>query len=447
MKRLNISVNRRYLRFDDGAPFFWLGDTAWELFHRTTLEEAEVYLENRRQKGFTVIQAVALAELDGLNTPNAYGERPLADNNPLQPNESYFQYVDRVIELAGQRGIFVALLPTWGDKIELLGHGIGPIIFNPANAFPYGQWIGRRYREVWNLIWINGGDRPGGGANQAIWNALGEGIKSVDPHHLMTFHPPGGGDGRSSSEWFQQAGWLDFHLAQSGHERKDLPNYQIVAHDYALTPVHPCLDGEPRYEDHPVNWKPLEQGWFDDYDARQAAYWAMFAGAFGHTYGCHPLWQFYQAGRDPVGFARRPWRQALDLPGASHMAHVKNLFLSRPFFTRVPDHSLVVPKPHRGEPTLMATRGENYRYAFVYLPVGGEVTLDLHHFPGRTVTAWWYDPRTGWALDPRIIPNRGLLALWAPSRGRGQDWVLVLDDADTGFPTPGTPTATAILCS
>src|SRR5208283_3637911 len=125
MNRLSISTNRRYL-LDENGPFFWLGDTAWELFHRLDLAEAEYYLENRRRKGFTVIQAVALAEIDGLNTPNAYGERPLRENDPLQPNPRYFECVDAVIRLACGKGLWIALLPTWGDKVEMLPHGKGP---------------------------------------------------------------------------------------------------------------------------------------------------------------------------------------------------------------------------------------------------------------------------------------------------------------------------------
>jgi hypothetical protein len=82
---LRVSENNRFLTHATGVPFLWLGDTAWELFHRLDREDAERYLENRRQKGFTVIQAVALAELDGLNTPNPYGERPLFDNDPPPP--------------------------------------------------------------------------------------------------------------------------------------------------------------------------------------------------------------------------------------------------------------------------------------------------------------------------------------------------------------------------
>ena len=116
--RLVVSENKRFLMFSDGTPFFYLGDTGWELFHRLSYHEAEKYLENRRQKGFTVIQAVILAELDGLNTPNRNGDKPLINNDPLRPNETYFAFVDSVIRLAESKGIFIGLLPTWGDKVD-----------------------------------------------------------------------------------------------------------------------------------------------------------------------------------------------------------------------------------------------------------------------------------------------------------------------------------------
>src|SRR6188472_2788845 len=74
LPRLRVSENRRFLVTADGQPFFWLGDTAWELFHRQTREDAERYLRDRAERRFTVIQAVALAEFDGLGTPNAYGQ-------------------------------------------------------------------------------------------------------------------------------------------------------------------------------------------------------------------------------------------------------------------------------------------------------------------------------------------------------------------------------------
>ena len=64
--QFTISPNHRYL-LKDGKPFFWMGDTAWELFHRLNKEEADRYLKRRSEQGFTVVQAVVLAEMDGLH--------------------------------------------------------------------------------------------------------------------------------------------------------------------------------------------------------------------------------------------------------------------------------------------------------------------------------------------------------------------------------------------
>ena len=125
LPRITVSDNDRFLQTEDGAPFFWLGDTAWELFHRLTREEAELYLENRRRKGLNVIQAVALAEFEGIRTPNAYGDFALVNEDPTRPNEAYFRLVDEIIDLAAAKGLYVGLLPTWGDKVTPLW-GAGP---------------------------------------------------------------------------------------------------------------------------------------------------------------------------------------------------------------------------------------------------------------------------------------------------------------------------------
>jgi hypothetical protein len=117
--RLRISENGRFLITEDGAPFFWLGDTAWELFHRLRMEEVDYYFRNRKEKQFTLIQAVALAEFNGLDTPNVYGNQPFKDNNPEAPDEAYWKFVDEVIP--ERHYIYVGLLPTWGDKLLIFG--------------------------------------------------------------------------------------------------------------------------------------------------------------------------------------------------------------------------------------------------------------------------------------------------------------------------------------
>lgn len=430
--KLKVSENNRFLVFDDGTPFFYLADTGWELFHRLSKTDAEKYLENRREKGFTVIQAVILAELDGLNTPNMEGEKPLIDNDPTKINEAYFKHVDWVIKKAEEKGIFIGLLPTWGDKVDKQW-GVGPVIFNAENAEKYGEIVGMRYKDFKNIIWINGGDRQGGGNNFPVWNALAKGIKKYDKNHLMTFHPMGY---NSSSKWFHNEKWLDFNMMQTGHSERSYEVYsKLMVADYNLKPVKPTFDGEPRYEDHPHNWKPEELGWFDDADVRQAAYWNLFTGGFGHTYGCHAIWQMLAPGREPVGFARNTWQKDLDLPGAWDMIHVRNLMESRPFTDRIPFQEIVKNENQKMTEFITATRGRDY--VMVYIPTGLAAQLDLKLCGWPKAKGWWYNCQTGEAEFFGEMETSQEKSFQPKTGGRENDWVLVLDNAKINFKKPG----------
>ena len=326
--------------FEDGTPFFYLGDTGWELFHRLNKEETEKYLENRRAKGFTVIQAVVLAELDGLNTPNAEGNKPLINNNPLTPNEKYFEHVDWVIKKAEEKGIFIGVLPTWGDKWNRKW-GEGPQIFNPENAKAYGKFIGQRYKNNPNIIWILGGDRPiESEIQRQIIVAMAEGLHEGDGgRHLISFHPTGG---TGSSQYLPNEPWLDFNMRQNGHSLSYTERYYMTNDDYRIEPAKPVIDAEPVYEDHPINFNPDANGHSTSADVRRPLYWDLFSGAFGHTYGHHSVWQMWAPSRDPVNRPLMPWYEAIDQPGAWQMMYGRLLMESRPFLTRIPDNTIIV---------------------------------------------------------------------------------------------------------
>lgn len=430
---LQVSDNRRFLVHDDGTPFFYLGDTAWELFHRLSREEADLYLQTRADQKFTVIQAVVLAEHE-FEKPNPYGHLPLHGNDPAQPNEPYFAHVDWIVRRANELGLWVGLLPTWGDKWNQKS-GQGPEIFTPENARVYGQYLGRRYAND-NIIWILGGDRPVETSPQrAVIQSMAEGLaEGDDGAHLMTFHPMGG---HSSSSYFHNSEWLNFNMMQTGHSRNS-PNYDKIAADYALTLAKPVLDGEPGYEDHPESFN-AENGYLDDYDVRKSAYWAVFAGACGHTYGCHDIWQFLDTTRfAPVTAARTPWREALQFPGANQMQHLRALLQSRPFLTRIPDQSLLLSEAGGGTDHVGATRDANGSHALVYSASGQPMTLDLSRLSGDLLNVWWYDPRTGAASSAGQLERTAVQTFTPPTDGPGQDWVLALDDVRRDFPAPGT---------
>ncbi|HEY9696147.1 MAG TPA: glycoside hydrolase family 140 protein [Trichocoleus sp.] len=422
-RRLTVAPNKRFLLDAARQPFFYLGDTAWELFHRLNREEAILYLQDRARKGFTVIQAVVLAELDGLGQPNPFGDVPLKQNDPTQPNEAYFRHVDFIVDEAEKRGLFIGMLPTWGDKWNKR-QGIGPEIFTPDNAATFGEYLGKRYQNK-PIIWILGGDRsPEDERHPAIIRAMARGLKKGDGgNHLITFHPMGG---TNSATWFHNDDWLDFNMFQSGHSAPNIPNYETVTANYALTPIKPTLDGEPCYEDHPIEWNP-QNGWFDQADVRKAAYWSMLAGACGHTYGNHNIWQMWQPGRSPISSARTPWQEALQHPGATQMGYLRQLFESRAFTKLVPDQSLLVNDTGEGGDRIQAARAEDGSFGFIYTPTGMPFTVNLEKMRGNSVSAYWYDPRQGTRTAVDEVPTTNFQEFTPPSRGRGNDWILGLD--------------------
>lgn len=444
--RLRVSANKRFLQQADGAPFFYLGDTAWELFHRLTFAEADHYLRDRAAKGFNVIQAVALAELDGLRTPNANGHLPFEDCDPARPVEAYWAHVDRVVARANELGLFVGFLPTWGDK-WFEGIGAGPVIFTPDNARAYGRWLGRRYAAA-DLIWILGGDRAvETDTHRTLLRAMAEGLGEGDGgNHLMTLHPRGG---KSSADFVHEEAWLDFNIFQSGHCDNSLNNYTCLERDYARRPVKPTFDAEPCYEDHPImtpEWKRREDGaYYGDHEVRRAAYWAVFSGGCGHTYGCHPIWMMWDHGRPPVNGERRPWHEALHLPGAGQMRHVKDLMLSRPYFSRLPDASAVKRQPLDPLHHIAVTRdgrpgSPSASYLLAYTPVGQPFPLDLSMVDGRTLNLSWFNPRNGGSVAWKTVPHPGSLSVTlADYPEAGPDWVLCVDRA-TDAARPGANT-------
>jgi len=436
--KLRVSQNHRFLEYEDGTPFLYLGDTAWQLFHRLTREETDLYLRNRAEKGFTVIQAVVLQSGKDLAAPNAYGDPPLVGSDPAKPNEAYFKHVDYVVAKAQALGLFVGMLPTWGGNWKRY-NSKPPYVFDTNNARAYGVYLGKRYKDK-PIIWILGGD---GGVyleeEKEIIAAMAKGLQEGDGGtHLITFHPRGPGQ---SSDYFQQAPWLDFNMNQSSHGAHDHDNGLLIDHDYSLKPQKPTLDGEPRYETMPVGFyykNASRYDRFDDYDVRQAAYWSMLAGACGHTYGNNNVWQFWTASREPAFYANVPWRPSLDHAGAFQMGYLRALFESRPYQKLVPDQSIIVDGPRQGGARIRAAVARDSSFAFFYSPRGENFTVDRSRIKGPRIREIWYDPRYGAAYDVHTTDNTTFQTYTPPTSGRGNDWVLIIEDVSKGFPLPGS---------
>jgi hypothetical protein len=305
-----------------------------------------------------------------------------------------------------------------------------------------------------NGMWILGGDRPpkltspsksaqaaGFPADQdwtPIWREMAQGLADgTGKKPLVLYHPQGGGD---SSLYLHNEPWLSVNGMQSGHgSGHDVPVWEWIARDFAMTPPKPALDLEPNYEDHPYNpwprWDPAT-GYYRDLDVRKQVYRSVFAGGCGVTYGHHAVWGFVGKRNAVINFADRDWIDALQRPAGRQMRFLRELMESRPYFNRVRDKSLIVGDAGKGALHMEATRDTEGSYAFVYFPINDLTTkIDLTSLRAKRLRGWWYDPRTG--VGTLIGTLDAGPEVEFRSLPYGPDWVLVLEDPGAGYPPPG----------
>ncbi|ANH80313.1 glycoside hydrolase [Niabella ginsenosidivorans] len=441
LQPLRVSENRRFFQTAGGKPFFWLGDTGWLLFVRLSREEAIQYLETRKEQGFNVIQVMVLHDVK--NTRNVYGDEAVESGDVSKPVTTtgadpsdaqaydFWDHVDFVIREAAKRGLYMALVPVWGSNVK-----DGNV--TPAQAAVFARFLATRYKGQPNIIWLNGGDIKGSDG-AAVWNMIGSTIKKYDPGHLITFHPRGR---YSSSEWFHQASWLDFNMFQSGHrsyaqdtsvdEKNHFgeDNWKYINADARLRPVKPTLDGEPSYENIPYGLHDSLQPRWNAADIRRYAYWSVFAGGAGFTYGDNAVMQFHTRGKKAGSFGvRENWQDELSAPGATQMQFLKKLMLAHDYFSRVPAQDLLAGNNGQRYHHLLATKGKGY--AMVYTYTGEPFKVALSKLGFKPAKGSWFFPANGSTVPVTLAKTSGVIQFDPPaakSAAEGTDRVLVLEE-------------------
>lgn len=317
-------------------------------------------------------------------------------------------------------------------------------MMDEQQAVAYGTFLANRYKAKPNVIWIMGGDVQGD-IRPEVWDSLARTIRSIDKNHVMTYHPRGR---HTSAQWFADREWLDFHMFQSGHRRynqrmgnKNYPiqegteedSWMYVDSTRVYDPVRPVLDGEPSYEDIPQGLHGADEPRWSARDVRRYAYWSVFAGSCGHTYGHNSIMQFVRPGVNGAYFAdgiAKPWYKALDDDGFNQMVHLKRLMLAFPYYERVPDRSAIRDNGVRYE-RLIATRGKDY--LLVYNHTGRDMNVDLSKISGRKHRAWWMDAASGVV---KYIGEVGKDMRYKPDGDA--DGVLIVTDVKSAYLTPET---------
>jgi len=436
---IRISDNHRYFVDQKGTAFFWLGDTGWLLLSQLNQQQVTAYLEDRRRKGFNVIQVMVIHDLA---EKNVFGKKALINNDLSKPDTmrayagtsdtlNYWQVLDSLVIKAGKNNMLVALVPVWGSVVKS-----GKVSVAQATAF--ARFLAKRYHGAKNIVWLNGGDIKGSDSTD-IWQAIGQTIKAANPTQLMSFHPRGR---TQSSTWFQSASWLDFNCFQSGHRRYDQDtepgslqygedNYKYVLADLNKQPLKPTLDAEPSYEGIPEGLHDSLQPRWDAAAIRRYAYWSVFSGAAGFTYGANAVMQFYDPSKGVAGAygVTKSWQQGLQDTAAGQLKYLKQLMLGKPYLTRVPDTVSVMDQGKKYD-YVAASKGQDY--ALFYTPNGRDFKVNMHKLDldKSPVVVSWFDPRTGKVSGKTQLAQTALYNARPPGEKKhGNDWVLVIEKA------------------
>jgi hypothetical protein len=417
---LKTAENGRFLVNQRGEPFLAVGDTAWSLIAQLGEEDIDLYLEDRARRGFNSV-IVNLIEHRFCTSPpkTRAGLAPFEKTGDFStPNPDYFAFAHRVVKKANDRGIVVWLFPAY------LGSGGGEEGFfrdMKAGGRPrlrsYGRFVGERFKDLPNIVWVMGGDFTPGAADQWTVTEVAEGIRQVDPAHLMSGH--GAPSSTSAVAAFGDWGWLTVNAVYS-YEKALFRPMQV---EYHRRPIRPFVLMESVYEgEHDSRPEQI----------RRQAYWAMLSGACGQFFGNNPIWHFDGPGLYP---ARATWREAMKGTGSRDMARLHQVLVGLPWHRLVPeqDHSLVTDGYGRDEVTALTAQTADKELSVTYVPSTGtetrDLTVRLDQFTGP-VTAQWYNPTDGRyaAIKDMTGIHRDTHVFRTPGDNgtKTNDWLLIL---------------------
>ncbi len=419
---LRVSPNGRYLTYDNGEPFFYLGDTAWELTWKSREPEMLSYIADRQKKGFTALQVVVMSHqfLYDYGVRNRNGEDFFLNGDRTRFNPRYFDYLDRIVQAANEAGMVMALVPLWAGMMEYYTRGALTV----EQSMLLARYVGARYAGS-NVLWIVGGDNTYLSIERKVfWSQFAQTLKKASGgNHLITVHPKAW---TVSSDFFDKSDtWLDFHMYQSSHVAGGDFTWEAGLSGYYSNSGKPLLNGEATYEDIYNNlWLPGDTTQVQSFriqavDVRQSSYESLFSGALvGITYGANGIWQWDTPELPGTHMPRVPATEAQNFPGSLHMMILKQIMQKIPWFNAAPAQDFIADfRSQENYIPIIATENRIVAYLPHHTP-----WLQLKMFPNsRTTECFWINPSTG---DTSATQFVGAIPRFVPPSS--DDWLLVI---------------------
>jgi hypothetical protein len=418
-----LSADGRFLKYQSENPFFLVGDSPWYLDVILNASEIETYLDDRAQRGFNAILLEVISrDYQPNGTNNANNSRPfMTADDFTTPGDRYWQFVDFVLCEANERGILVMFFPMYlGFSCTNTDGGWCPQVQAQATTQlqSYGVFIGQRFKNQPNIIWVLGGDAAGssyaGIATRE--DAFVKGLQSKGGTHPITYHASRGGSARA----LRAAPWMTIDTQYSDWSGSS----SDAASASAETPYMPSFLIEAYYED--------EES-MTNLQLRNQYYWSVLGGShLGFFFGSCNLFQFNRSGG--TCSPNTPWRNVLNQTPSKEAALAGRLFRSRRHWLFVPDSSIITSGASSGASLAVAARTSEGSSVIAYIPTGNAVTIDMTKVGGGTARAYWYNPRTG---DTTLINDYSTSGTQTFTPPDANDWVLVHADTSAAFAAPG----------
>lgn len=431
---LKLSENKRYLIDKNGKPFLIKEISAWALIQALSEEDEAAYLDSISRKGFnTVLTSIINNDTHMAGNPPFWqGISPFNVKWDFStPNEKYFQHVDRFLKMAEAKGFFVMAVPAYMGYREDASQGWWDEILGPNNDTAkiksYGAYIGKRYLNSNNLMWIAGGDHNCDGKLQPYEDNLIKGIQLEDKNHLWsghfdmnknvvwsTEHPRYGNMMDIDGEYV----WTESVLFEKG------PQYKTELEQYRKGKM--IIQMDLSYEHSAPFWADNENyQWM-----RRKIYDGLLSGCAGTSFGPGEI--------NNHGTSFKNWQPLMNTAGMQQTAHCFKLFDLLPWYKFIPDQTSEVILSGRREfgsrDYICAARAADSSYYVLYIPKGQEFIINAKKISGKYMRMHWFNPRTGEALKIGVAETRERFGITPPSE---EDWVLVFDnDKSLQMPVP-----------
>ncbi len=437
---LMVSADKRYLTGSNGVPFMVAGDSPQCLSANLSTANMNAYFTARAQQGFNASWVNLLCTLytGGRADASTYdGVLPFTGTisgglyDLSKPNPTYFARVDALFAAAAAHGTVV-----FADPIEFGGFWQTIQGNSAAAASSYGQFLGARYRNQANIVWMSGNDMIGFNMVDKFVD-VAKGIQTGGATQLQTAELdwPGLPSTLDDPNWVPSAAPTAINLAYTYN-----PTYALLLFDYNRAGHLPNIFIEGNYEAENLEFGPHAT---NAHDIRTQAYWSDLSGSTGWFYGNH--WEVF-------AMDNATWASNLaGDKGAPQMSFVKTLFEARKWWQLVPDeaHAVVTSGfgtcmastaaqgappaiPNAQDNTCATTaRTADGTLIMTYMPQARSIVVDMTKLSG-SATARWFDPTTGafTTVAGSPLANTGTKTFVPPTTTHSDgytDWALVLE--------------------